>query len=83
MPAEQVADEGIDLDGVIAVMTNSLLQGFARELYRAALLGGLRDSRALRAAIRQIVSKNVRDMDMRDISKVASSVGLFPSRTGV
>ena len=83
-PTGQVPNEGADLcDAIIDATTNTLLQGLARGLHRAGVPGGLRDSRALRAAIRQIVSENVRNMDVHDITKVASSAGLSLTRTVV
>ena len=83
-PTGPMADEGTHLcDAIIDATTNTLTQEFAQKLKTMGLSGGLRDSRALRSAIRQIVSENVRNMDVHDIGKAASSVGLFPSRTGV
>ena len=79
----QMADEGADRDWLIAAATNTLTQEFAQKLKTMGLSGGLRDSRALRLAIREVVSENVRNMDVRDIGKAASSVGLSMSKTGV
>jgi len=60
MPAGQVPGEGADLDAIIAAATNSVMQAIARELLKQGCQGGLGDSRALRAAVAEAVTRNFR-----------------------
>lgn len=50
------------LDGILDSVTNSVVQDVAKSLDRQGCKGGLGDARALRAAVRQIVSANVQRM---------------------
>jgi hypothetical protein len=54
------------LDPTVDAITNSTMQEIAKSLLRQGCLGGLGDSRVLRATVREVVSRNVRKMvDLR------------------
>jgi hypothetical protein len=63
-------------DAIAAALTNSCMQAIARGLNKAGRLGGLGDSRALRAGICAVIAENLRDMDECDIETMQTSMGL-------